>query len=117
MFELKVRSFSTSRSICRQLRDCRIFFRMCLKHSQSVIDPEPPCTYGNASTDALGADPDSISESAPMKVDVSFKWPVSDQNQNQKFGRRRALTCLDDLITPAVRSSVRVSELRGYYDY
>lgn len=75
VFELKVHSFSTSRSICRQLRDCRIFFRMCLKHSQSVIDPEPPCTYGNASTDAL--DPDSVSESAPMKVDVSFKWPGS----------------------------------------
>ncbi|XP_035987412.1 delta-like protein C isoform X2 [Fundulus heteroclitus] len=77
VFELKVHSFSSGRSICRPSRDCRIFFRMCLKHSQNVIDPEPPCTYGNASTEALSADPSSISESAPMKVNVSFKWPGS----------------------------------------
>ncbi|MED6267075.1 hypothetical protein CHARACLAT_008443 [Characodon lateralis] len=77
VFELKVHSFNSSRIICRQSQDCRIFFRMCLKHSQSVINPEPPCTYGNASTDALSADPSSISESAPMKVNVSFKWPGS----------------------------------------
>ncbi|KAM4743353.1 delta-like protein C isoform 2-T2 [Anableps anableps] len=77
VFELKVHSFSSSRNICRGTQDCRIFFRMCLKHSQSVISPEPPCTYGNASTPALPADPGSISESAPMKVNVSFKWPGS----------------------------------------
>ncbi|XP_032446657.1 delta-like protein C isoform X1 [Xiphophorus hellerii] len=77
VFELKVQTFSSSRSICDQNRDCRIFFRMCLKHSQSVISPEPPCTYGNASSAALPADPGSISGSAPMKVNVSFKWPGS----------------------------------------
>ncbi|MEQ2178098.1 hypothetical protein GOODEAATRI_010413, partial [Goodea atripinnis] len=120
VFELKVHSFNSSRSICRQSQDCRIFFRMCLKHSQSIINPEPPCTYGNASTDALSADPISISETAPMKVNVSFKWPgsfslileawITDSSGLKSTG---ALELIPDVIlqcglsgTPSVSSSV-----------
>ncbi|XP_029026170.1 delta-like protein C [Betta splendens] len=76
VFELKVESFTTSRGVCSfQPRDCRVFFRACLKHSQDVINPEPPCTYGTALTDIFGADSISVSESAPIKVPFHFKWP------------------------------------------
>lgn len=77
VFELKIDSFTSSRSICRSSsRDCQIFFHVCLKHSQDVINPEPPCTYGTESTDVFGADSNSISESGPIRVPIHFKWPV-----------------------------------------
>ncbi|XP_069029159.1 LOW QUALITY PROTEIN: delta-like protein C [Embiotoca jacksoni] len=76
VFELKIDSFTSSRDICRlQSRDCQIFFRVCLKHSQHVINPEPPCTYGTALTEIFGADSNSISGSAPFRVPLQFKWP------------------------------------------
>nr|XP_040052763.1 delta-like protein B [Gasterosteus aculeatus aculeatus] len=79
VFELKINSFTSARSVCQfQTQDCQIFFRVCLKHSQDSQDdtkPEPPCTYGIAFTEIFGADPKSISASAPVKVDISFKWP------------------------------------------
>ncbi|XP_034024113.1 delta-like protein C [Thalassophryne amazonica] len=78
VFELKIDSFTTSSGLCRlQYRDCQIFFRVCLKHSQDVINPEPPCTYGTALTEILGADSNSnsISGSAPVRVSMNFKWP------------------------------------------
>lgn len=51
---------------------------MCLKHSQNVIKPEPPCTYGEAFTDVFDADSNSISEREPIRVQFQFKWPVSN---------------------------------------
>uniref|UniRef100_A0A674NXU6 Delta-like protein n=1 Tax=Takifugu rubripes TaxID=31033 RepID=A0A674NXU6_TAKRU len=113
VFELKIDSFTSSRSVCSSSsRDCQIFFRVCLKHSQDVIDPEPPCTYGTALTDTFGADSNSISESAPIRVPIPFKWPgtfsliieawkaesaglESTENQNNLISRlatRRQLT-------------------------
>lgn len=56
-----------------------MFFRVCLKHSQDVINPEPPCTYGTALTEIFGADSNSISGSAPLRVPFHFKWPVGDR--------------------------------------
>ncbi|KAJ8414569.1 hypothetical protein AAFF_G00037710 [Aldrovandia affinis] len=75
VFELKVHSFSSTRGVCRRSRDCQIFFRVCLKHSQDVISPEPPCTYGTGLTEILRADQSTISASAPIKVPFHFKWP------------------------------------------
>ncbi|KAL2096437.1 hypothetical protein ACEWY4_008585 [Coilia grayii] len=75
LFELKVHSFSSTGSVCKPSRECRIFFRVCLKHSQDVISPEPPCTYGTGETDLLSADDESISKSLPLKVPFHFKWP------------------------------------------
>ncbi|KAM8904804.1 delta-like protein C [Spinachia spinachia] len=76
IFELKINSFTSARRVCQlQTQDCQIFFRVCLKHSQDVINPEPPCTYGIAFTEIFGADTKSISGSAPIKVDIHFKWP------------------------------------------
>ena len=84
VFELKIQSFvSGARGACGHsraplsLRDCQIFFRVCLKHAQDVIDPEPPCTYGTALTGIFAADSNSVSESAPIRVPFHFKWPVS----------------------------------------
>lgn len=53
---------------------------MCLKHSQDVINPEPPCTYGTALTEIFRADANSISASAPITVTFHFKWPVGAEN-------------------------------------
>ncbi|XP_068173137.1 delta-like protein C [Antennarius striatus] len=76
VFELKINSFTSSHGVCRSRSlDCQIFFRVCLKHSQDVINPEPPCTYGTALTEIFGADSNSISESAPIRVPFHFKWP------------------------------------------
>uniref|UniRef100_A0A665VCA8 Delta-like protein n=1 Tax=Echeneis naucrates TaxID=173247 RepID=A0A665VCA8_ECHNA len=76
VFELKIESFTSSRGFCRyDTRSCQLFFRVCLKHSQDVINPEPPCTYGTALTEILTADSNSISESAPIRVPFRFKWP------------------------------------------
>ncbi|XP_037318632.2 delta-like protein C [Pungitius pungitius] len=74
VFELKINSFTSARSVCQlQIEDCQIFFRVCLKHS--LDNQEPPCTYGIAFTEIFGADSKSISGSAPIKVDIYFKWP------------------------------------------
>ncbi|XP_069043876.1 delta-like protein C [Lepisosteus oculatus] len=75
VFELKVHSFTSTRGVCRGSRDCQMFFRVCLKHSQDVISPEPPCTYGTGLTDTLRADLPAISSSAPIRVPFHFKWP------------------------------------------
>uniref|UniRef100_A0A3P8WDT2 Delta-like protein n=1 Tax=Cynoglossus semilaevis TaxID=244447 RepID=A0A3P8WDT2_CYNSE len=76
VFELKIDSFASSRGICRSSsQSCQIFFRVCLKHSQDVINPEPPCTYGTELTDIMDADANTISQSAPIKVPFLFKWP------------------------------------------
>ncbi|KAG8001740.1 Delta-like protein B [Nibea albiflora] len=76
VFELKIDSFTSSRGVCRSPSgDCQIFFRVCLKHAQDIINPEPPCTYGTALTEIFGADSNSISQSAPIRVPVHFKWP------------------------------------------
>lgn len=86
VFELKIDSFNSSRRVCRsQSQDCQIFFRVCLKHSQDVINPEPPCTYGSAITKIFGADSNSISQSAPIQVPLRFKWPVGDEKQASIF--------------------------------
>ncbi|KAM4627698.1 delta-like protein C [Polymixia lowei] len=77
-FELKVDSFSSARGVCKvksHSQDCQIFFRVCLKHTQDVISPEPPCTYGMGVTEIFSADTNSISESAPIRVPFQFKWP------------------------------------------
>ncbi|KAI4886490.1 hypothetical protein NFI96_024859, partial [Prochilodus magdalenae] len=75
VFELKVHAFRSARALCPRADDCRIFFRVCLKHSQDVILPEPPCTYGTGVTEPFSADQSSISSSAPIRVPFNFKWP------------------------------------------
>ncbi|XP_053737102.1 delta-like protein C [Synchiropus splendidus] len=78
VFQLKIDSFSSNRSVCRpESQDCGLFFRVCLKHSQDVIDPKPPCTYGLELSDVFRADPESVSASSPIRVALKFKLPDS----------------------------------------
>ncbi|XP_061575913.1 delta-like protein C [Cololabis saira] len=76
VFELKIDSFSSSSGICRRASPrCQLRFRACLQHAQEVVEPEPPCTYGTARTERLDLDPESVSRSAPLRVEFRFKWP------------------------------------------
>lgn len=64
---------------------CRTFFRVCLKHYQANVSPEPPCTYGSAVTPVLGVDSFSLPDGAgidpafsnPIRFPFGFTWPVS----------------------------------------
>ncbi|KAL8219934.1 UNVERIFIED_CONTAM: hypothetical protein K2H54_036432 [Gekko kuhli] len=78
VFELQVHSFTTSspRSWCRGgAHPCRLFFRVCLKHAQAVVSPEPPCTFGAALSDIVPADRSVVATSGPIRVPFHFKWP------------------------------------------
>uniref|UniRef100_A0A5F8GQ05 Delta-like protein n=1 Tax=Monodelphis domestica TaxID=13616 RepID=A0A5F8GQ05_MONDO len=64
--------------------DCKTFFRVCLKHYQASVSPEPPCTYGSAVTPVLGANSFSVPDSAsnadpafsnPIRFPFGFTWP------------------------------------------
>ncbi|XP_077468446.1 delta-like protein C isoform X2 [Stigmatopora argus] len=68
VFELKIESLTGAGG-----QD--VFFRVCLKHAQEVIDPEPPCTYGTMISNILPADPASLEGSEPLRVPFHFKWP------------------------------------------
>ncbi|KFM63294.1 Neurogenic locus protein delta, partial [Stegodyphus mimosarum] len=68
MFELRLDTFvnefgrDADGTCCRGVRSpsgmcsgtCRTRFRVCLKHYQTTIDPNPPCTYGEVLTPVLG---------------------------------------------------------------
>lgn len=101
MFELKLQEFVnkkgllSNRNCCRgggpggaglQQCDCKTFFRVCLKHYQASVSPEPPCTYGSAITPVLGANSFSVPDGAggadpafsnPIRFPFGFTWPVS----------------------------------------
>ncbi|CAJ0961544.1 unnamed protein product [Ranitomeya imitator] len=63
--------------------ECRTFFRICLKHYQSSVSPEPPCTYGSAVTPVLGSNSFSVADTAsaepgftnPIRFAFGFTWP------------------------------------------
>ncbi|XP_067831244.1 delta-like protein C [Heptranchias perlo] len=79
IFELKVHSFTTRRSSsahgCQRGLQCGRFFRVCLKHYQVNISPEPPCTYGAGHTPVLGAGGDLVRDSEPIRIPFHFTWP------------------------------------------
>lgn len=95
VFELKLQEFVArqappgDRSCCRGAAGppcaCRTFFRVCLKHYQASVSPEPPCTYGSAVTPVLGVGSFSLPDGAgahpafsnPIRFPLGFTWPVS----------------------------------------
>lgn len=96
VFELKLQEFVNkkgllgNRNCCRGGAGpppcaCRTFFRVCLKHYQASVSPEPPCTYGSAVTPVLGVDSFSLPDGAgadpafsnPIRFPFGFTWPVS----------------------------------------
>ncbi|XP_005266991.1 delta-like protein 1 isoform X1 [Homo sapiens] len=94
VFELKLQEFVNkkgllgNRNCCRGGAGpppcaCRTFFRVCLKHYQASVSPEPPCTYGSAVTPVLGVDSFSLPDgggadsafSNPIRFPFGFTWP------------------------------------------
>ncbi|XP_036982060.2 delta-like protein 1 [Artibeus jamaicensis] len=94
VFELKLQEFVNKKGLlgnsncCRGGAGpppcaCRTFFRVCLKHYQASVSPEPPCTYGSAVTPVLGVDSFSLPEGAgadpafsnPIRFPLGFTWP------------------------------------------
>ncbi|KAF3831288.1 hypothetical protein GH733_000180 [Mirounga leonina] len=94
VFELKLQEFVNkkgllgNRNCCRGGAGpppcaCRTFFRVCLKHYQASVSPEPPCTYGSAVTPVLGVDSFSLPDGAgadpafsnPIRFPFGFTWP------------------------------------------
>lgn len=93
VFELKLQEFVNrkglpgDRSCCRGAAGppcaCRTFFRVCLKHYQASVSPEPPCTYGSAVTPVLGVGSFSLPDGAgahpafsnPIRFPLGFTWP------------------------------------------
>lgn len=101
MFELKLQEFlnkkgaSGNGNCCpgggaahpqghhHQQCECKTFFRVCLKHYQANVSPEPPCTYGGAVTPVLGSNSFQVPETNadsftnPIRFSFGFTWPVS----------------------------------------
>ncbi|XP_017746236.1 PREDICTED: delta-like protein 1 [Rhinopithecus bieti] len=94
VFELKLQEFVNkkgllgNRNCCRGGAGpppcaCRTFFRVCLKHYQASVSPEPPCTYGSVVTPVLGVDSFSLPDGAgadpafsnPIRFPFGFTWP------------------------------------------
>ncbi|XP_007883116.1 delta-like protein D isoform X1 [Callorhinchus milii] len=93
VFELKLQEFSNRKGLSGNVNccrggsasnyglpcECKTFFRVCLKHYQANITPEPPCTYGSALTPVL--DPGSFSSlesdafNNPIRFPFAFTWP------------------------------------------
>lgn len=58
---------------------CHTFFRICLKHYQTNITPEPPCTFGELTTKIIGDNTFDFPDETPnpIKLPFTFGWPVS----------------------------------------
>ncbi|XP_076306305.1 uncharacterized protein LOC143222954 [Tachypleus tridentatus] len=60
---------------------CRTYFRVCLKHYQATIDPNPPCTFGEVVTPVLGNNSVHLLDKKihgfnnPIRFAFSFSWP------------------------------------------
>ncbi|NP_001310767.1 delta-like protein 1 precursor [Parasteatoda tepidariorum] len=88
MFELRLDNFvnefgrDADGTCCRGVRSqsgmcsgtCRTRFRVCLKHYQTTIDPNPPCTYGEVLTPVLGNN--SVSLEPINDVATGFTNPI-----------------------------------------
>ncbi|GBM64026.1 Neurogenic locus protein delta [Araneus ventricosus] len=96
MFELRLDNFvnefgrDADGTCCRGVKSpsgmcsgtCRTRFRVCLKHYQTTIDPNPPCTYGEVLTPVLGNNSvqlDTINDpetgfTNPIVFSFDFSW-------------------------------------------
>ncbi|XDV28043.1 hypothetical protein PO909_031448 [Leuciscus waleckii] len=75
VFELKVHSFTTTNSsVCKQSRECKGFFRVCLNYTKDVFSYRLGCSDGTGLTETFSTDQNSISTSAPITVPFNFMW-------------------------------------------
>ncbi|XP_061621942.1 delta-like protein D [Phyllopteryx taeniolatus] len=98
VFELKLQEFLNKKGVAgnanccpgggasahqagHQQCECKTFFRICLKHYQANVSPEPPCTYGGAVTPVLGSNSFQVPETNadtftnPIRFNFGFTWP------------------------------------------
>ncbi|XP_051235513.1 delta-like protein D [Dicentrarchus labrax] len=97
VFELKLQEFLNKKGVTgnanccpgasahpqgqNQQCECKTFFRVCLKHYQANVSPEPPCTYGGAVTPVLGSNSFQVPETNadsftnPIRFPFGFTWP------------------------------------------
>ncbi|KAG7236016.1 hypothetical protein INR49_001414, partial [Caranx melampygus] len=96
VFELKLQEFLNKKGVTgnanccaggsahpqgHQQCECKTFFRICLKHYQANVSPEPPCTYGGAVTPVLGSNSFQVPETNadtftnPVRFPFGFTWP------------------------------------------
>jgi delta len=75
------RGYRTENNIELCADKCQTFFRVCLKHYQTNIDPSPPCTFGEVITpvfnDSSVLFKDNNRFDNTIRFPFNFSWPVS----------------------------------------
>ncbi|XP_077321050.1 delta-like protein 4 [Lithobates pipiens] len=82
VFQLELQEFINTSGMLENgescLPNCRIFFKICLKHYQTVVSPGS-CTFGNVVTPVLGSNSFIIGNmegfSNPIRLPFNFTWP------------------------------------------
>ncbi|KAM3919230.1 delta-like protein 4 [Leptodactylus fuscus] len=78
VFELSLDAFVNSNGTLADggscLPNCRIFFKICLKHYQTVVSPGP-CTFGNVVTPVLESGGYMNGFPNYIRVPFNFTWP------------------------------------------
>ncbi|PIO12743.1 hypothetical protein AB205_0189810, partial [Aquarana catesbeiana] len=83
VFQLELQEFINTSGMLENgescLPNCRIFFKICLKHYQTVVSPGS-CTFGSVVTPVLGSNSFIIGNmegfSNPIRLPFNFTWPV-----------------------------------------
>lgn len=63
--------------------DCNVYFRICLKHFQTYITPDPPCTFGSVQVPPM-LSADVTEKITTLPFPFKFKWPVSRLRQSSQ---------------------------------
>ncbi|KAM5235440.1 delta-like protein 4 [Ctenodactylus gundi] len=84
VFQLQLQEFANQGGVLASGRQCdpgcRTFFRVCLKHFQTVLSPGP-CTFGSVSTPVLGTNSFTVRDDSsgggrnPLQLPFNFTWP------------------------------------------
>ncbi|XP_076320660.1 uncharacterized protein LOC143230655 [Tachypleus tridentatus] len=73
------RGYRTSHGLCSGV--CQTSFRVCLKHYQATINPNPPCTFGEVISPVLGNNSVHLLDNVvpgfinPVRFSFEFSWP------------------------------------------
>ncbi|XP_075049225.1 delta-like protein 4 [Mixophyes fleayi] len=82
VFQLELHEFINANGMLANgdscMPNCRIFFKICLKHYQAVVSPGS-CTFGNVVTPVLGSSSFIIGNierfTNPIRLPFNFTWP------------------------------------------
>uniref|UniRef100_A0A667WWU0 Delta-like protein n=1 Tax=Myripristis murdjan TaxID=586833 RepID=A0A667WWU0_9TELE len=91
-----MQEFLNKKGVTGNQCECKTYFRVCLKHYQANVSPEPPCTYGGAVTPVLGSNSFQVPETNadsftnPIRFPFGFTWPVSVWGGRSLFSMSKA---------------------------